>query len=103
MREALPGAADPALEGPALLPAAAFKLHGVRPSELRDRERGRGGMSGRVRRRLEACRAARGAALLRVLLRTALPPWLQEYLHKAPTPLAPAPPHRTTPARQLLP
>jgi hypothetical protein len=43
VKDALPGAADPALEGPAMLPAAAFKLHGVRPddSQRRDRYGGR--------------------------------------------------------------
>ncbi|PSC70871.1 CLK4-associating serine arginine rich isoform B [Micractinium conductrix] len=39
-RDALPGAKDPASEGPQLLPAAAFKLHGVRPEERRDRYSG---------------------------------------------------------------
>eukprot|EP00887_Chlorella_sp_A99_P007432 scaffold2.g7432.t1 len=49
VREALPGAADPALEGPALLPAEALKLHGVRPSERHERDRGSryGSVSGR--------------------------------------------------------
>lgn len=47
MRDALPGAADPALEGPHMLPAAAIKLHGVRPEE-RGRDR-YGSVSGRVR------------------------------------------------------
>ena len=45
-RDALPGAKDPASEGPQLLPAAAFKLHGVRPEERRDRYSG--AASGRV-------------------------------------------------------
>lgn len=47
MRDALPGAADPALEGPHMLPAAAIKLHGVWPEE-RGRDR-YGNISGRVR------------------------------------------------------
>ncbi len=45
-KDALPGAADPAREGPAFLPAAALKLHGVRPEERRERY---GSVSGRVR------------------------------------------------------
>lgn len=40
-RDAVPGAADPAQEGPQLLPAAALRLHGVRADE-------RGSVSGRV-------------------------------------------------------
>jgi len=48
VRDAVPGAADPALEGPHMLPAEAIKLHGVRPEE-RGRDR-YGSISGRVRR-----------------------------------------------------
>lgn len=54
VRDALPGAADPALEGPHMLPAAAIKLHGVRPEE-RGRDR-YSSISGRVR---WSCRVGR--------------------------------------------
>lgn len=47
VRDAVPGAADPALEGPHMLPAEAIKLHGVRPEE-RGRDR-YSSVSGRVR------------------------------------------------------
>jgi hypothetical protein len=54
VRDAVPGAADPALEGPAMLPAAAFRLHGVRADGGRDAPR-YGSVSGRVRLRAPCC------------------------------------------------
>lgn len=48
VKDALPGVADPALEGPAMLPAAAYKLHGVRPDDSQRRDRYGGSVSGRV-------------------------------------------------------
>ncbi|KAL4448171.1 hypothetical protein ABPG75_005390 [Micractinium tetrahymenae] len=65
-KDALPGAADPAREGPALLPAAALKLHGVRPEERRDRY---GSVSGRdySKARSAASTAAAAATVVRAI------------------------------------
>lgn len=58
-KDALPGAADPAREGPAFLPAAALKLHGVRPEERRDRY---GSVSGRDYSKAKSAAATAAAA-----------------------------------------
>ncbi|PRW45018.1 CLK4-associating serine arginine rich isoform X2 [Chlorella sorokiniana] len=57
VRDAVPGGADPALEGPHMLPAAAIKLHGVRPEE-RGRDRYGGSISGRDYSKAKAAAAA---------------------------------------------
>ncbi|KAL4449357.1 hypothetical protein ABPG77_007001 [Micractinium sp. CCAP 211/92] len=65
-KDALPGAADPAREGPAFLPAAALKLHGVRPEERRERY---GSVSGRdySKARSSAATAAAAATVVRAV------------------------------------